>query len=99
MGMFSTDPCGTRWPMSCTGGDKGQGGWFGAKEVRTRGLLLVATFIVMLSFSSSVCFLLPSFRTDKHIITISHVKCNCLMVVINILINIFNYNVIVFLPG
>ena len=31
--------------MSLTAGDEGQGGWFGAKEVRTRRLSLGAIFL------------------------------------------------------
>ena len=34
--------------MSSTAGDEGQDGWFGAKEVRNRGLPLAAMFIIYL---------------------------------------------------
>ena len=39
--------------MSSTAGDEGQGGQFGAKEVRTRGLLLAAIFLFIMQYSET----------------------------------------------
>ena len=44
MGMFCTDLWETRWLMSSTVGDEGQGGWFGARRLEPADFCFAAVF-------------------------------------------------------